>query len=147
MEIERAGLLVVREGNLALIERQWQGRHYWVIPGGGIEARETIADAAHREGEEELGVPVEVGALRVRIDHREEDGSIQRQWYFEATVKTDDIHVAGPEANCPERGSFKAVWIEPNDLEARVIFPSTVAHLVSKYRDDWPTAVIEIDET
>jgi hypothetical protein len=88
-----------------------------------------------------------LGALRVRIDHLEEDGTIQRQWYFEATLKTDEIRVTGPEMNSPERGSYKAVWIGLNNLDEREIFPSAVAQMVCRYRDVWPNEVIEIDES
>jgi 8-oxo-dGTP pyrophosphatase MutT (NUDIX family) len=144
---ERAGVLVIRKGRVALIERHWQGRRYWVIPGGGIEPGETIADAARREAEEELAVPVELGALRVRIDHREDDGSIQRQWYFEATMQRVDIHVVGPEIESPERGSYRAVWIGLDDLDVEATHPSAVARLIVQQHGDWPPHVIEIDET
>jgi 8-oxo-dGTP pyrophosphatase MutT (NUDIX family) len=144
---ERAGVLVIRKGRVALIERRWQGERYWVIPGGEIEPGETIADAARREAEEELAVPVELGALRVRIDHREDDGSIQRQWYFEATMQRDDIHVVDPEIESPERGSYRAVWIGLDDLDVEVAHPTAVARLIVQQRGDWPPHVIEIDET
>jgi 8-oxo-dGTP diphosphatase len=145
VEIERAGVLVFREGKLALIERHRQGRHFWAIPGGGVKAGETVVNAALREAEEELGVPVEVGSLRVRFDHRQEDGSIQRQWYFEATVKSESIHVVGPEAHHPEMSSYDAVWIGLNDLDTRVVYPA-VAHLVVEYQAEWPDDVIEVVE-
>ena len=106
LEGERAGVLVVRDGRLAVVEHVSQRRRYWVIPGGGIEGGETIPDAAQREAEEELGVAVRLGC-RVRIDHREDDGSLQRQWYFDATVDTDDIEVVGPERRRgPDKGTY-----------------------------------------
>lgn len=145
--IERAGVLIIRRGRIALIERQRQGRRYWVIPGGGIEPGETAADAAQREAEEELGLPVVLGALRIRIDHREEDGSIQRQWYFDASVHADDIRVVGPEMTNPHGGTFRAVWIELDELEVRAVHPSAVAKLIAPYQGVWPTLLIEIDET
>jgi hypothetical protein len=83
----------------------------------------------------------------VRIDHREDDGSIQRQWYFEATMQRDDIHVVGPEIESPERGSYRAVWIGLNDAGVEVAHPSAVARLIVQQRGDWPPHVIEIDET
>ena len=147
MTIERAGVLIIRSGRLALIERHWQGRRYWVIPGGGVEPGESVADAARREAEEELGVPVELGTLRVCIDHREEDGSIQRQWYFDATVRADDIRVIGPEKKSPHRGTYSAVWIGLDELDVGAIHPSAVAQLAVQYHGEWPATLIEINET
>jgi ADP-ribose pyrophosphatase YjhB (NUDIX family) len=135
----------VQKGRVALVERQWQGRRYWAIPGGRVKSGETIADAAHREAEEELGVPVNLGALRVRIDHRGMDGSIQRQWYFEATAQSDDIRVVGPEIESPQRGTYRAVWIELDDLDVEAVHPVAVARLVQQH-GEWPRHVIEIDE-
>jgi 8-oxo-dGTP pyrophosphatase MutT (NUDIX family) len=87
---ERAGVIVVHGGRLALIKRLRNGRLYYAVPGGGIERGETLAKAAQREAEEELGVGATLGALRVSINHREEDGSFQQQWYFDATLDSDD---------------------------------------------------------
>ena len=144
---ERAGVLIIRNGRVALIERHTQGRRFWAIPGGGVKPGETVADAAHREAEEELGVPVNLGALRVRIDHRERDDSIQRQWYFEATVHSDAIRVVGPEIESSQRGTYRAVWMELDDVEVEATHPVAIARLISQLRGQWPRDVIEIDET
>ena len=145
--IERAGVIIIRGSRLALIERLWQGRRYWVIPGGGVEPGETVADAALREAEEELGISVELGTLRVCIDHRDENGAIQRQWYFDATVSADDIRLVGPETKGAKRGTYSAVWIRLDELKVGAIHPSAVAQLVAKYHGVWPDAIIDIDET
>lgn len=92
-------------------------------------------------------MPVELGALRVCIDHREEDGSIQRQWYFDATVRADVIRVVGPEKKSRNRGTYTAVWIGLDELDVGSIHPSDVAQLVIQYRGVWPATLIEIDET
>jgi 8-oxo-dGTP diphosphatase len=143
---ERAGVLVVRSGRLALIERWKNGRHYWVVPGGGVEAGETIAQAAQREAEEELGVPVELGALRVRLDHCKADGSIQRQWYFDASVSTDDIRIVGPEADRMDASIYRAVWVDLAEIDAAAVLPSVVATLVILNEGNWVGPIVEIDE-
>jgi hypothetical protein len=43
MTIERAGVLIIRGGRLALIERLQQGQRCWVKPGSGVETGANIA--------------------------------------------------------------------------------------------------------
>jgi 8-oxo-dGTP diphosphatase len=144
---ERAGVLVVRDGRLALIERHLGPIQYWVIPGGGIERGETIRQAAQREAEEELGTAVTLGQPRVLIDYREHDGSYQRQWYFDATVATDDITIIGPETRLePDRGTFKAVWVDLDHLDTEAVLPSAVAAVVVRNRGEWSDGLVHIDE-
>jgi NADH pyrophosphatase NudC (nudix superfamily) len=38
-----------------------QGR--WTFPGGFVDLGESVEDAAHRETNEELGIPIELGPL------------------------------------------------------------------------------------
>ena len=106
---ERAGVIVIRDGRLAVIERCRAGRRYWVVPGGRVEPGEAVDEAARREAEEELGAAVHLGPLRVRLDRRKGDGRVQRQWYFEGTTDTDDIRVVGPELDrTADRGTYAA---------------------------------------
>jgi 8-oxo-dGTP pyrophosphatase MutT (NUDIX family) len=144
---ERAGVIVIRKGRVALIERHSRGRRYWAIPGGRVKSGETITDAARREAEEELGVPVDLGTLRVRIDHREEDGSVQHQWYFEATVQSEGIQVVGPEIESSVRGTYRAVWIGLDVLDTDATYPLAVARLIVERHGEWPRHVIEIVES
>lgn len=145
--VDRAGVIVVRDGQLALIRRERDGLRYFVIPGGGIESNETPEEAARREGREELGVDLLLGPLRVRIDHRTR-GVIQRQWYFQATTDVDAIAVTGPElTHGAERGTYTAVWLPLDDLDPARVYPEAVARLLVKHLGHWPEGVIEIDET
>ena len=140
-------MIVVRDGRVALIKRFRNERHYHVIPGGGVERGETIAQAAQREAEEELGVEVTLGALRVSINHREEDGSFQQQWYFDATVDRDDITLTGPELNNhPRKGTYEAVWVALDELRELDVLPKAVADLVLENGGVWADELIEIDE-
>jgi 8-oxo-dGTP diphosphatase len=145
---DRAGVLVVRDGRIAAIERERGRRKYWVVPGGTIENGETPAQAARREAQEELGVSITLGPLRVLIDHKEEDGSIQRHWYFEAWVASNDIEVLGPETmHGPEMGSYRAVWLDLSAIQLDAVIPRSVVHLAMLNRGSWPNSLITIDES
>jgi 8-oxo-dGTP diphosphatase len=56
----RAAVVLICTDKIALIERHRNGRHYYVFPGGKVEAGETPARAAAREAEEELGLVVKI---------------------------------------------------------------------------------------
>ena len=145
---ERAGVVIVRNGRLALIERHRAGQHYFAIPGGGVEKGETIEEAAQREAEEELGVDIKLGRLRVTINHREEDGTYQLQHYFDATVDTDAIVVTGPELdNHPSKGTYEAVWLPLEEVPNVRVLPGAVAESARQTSGVWPDEVIEIDES
>lgn len=59
----RVTLIIVRSDEILLIDRQRNGRSYYVIPGGGVESGESLAQAAIREAREELSLDVELGPL------------------------------------------------------------------------------------
>jgi 8-oxo-dGTP diphosphatase len=143
----RAGVVIVRGGRLAVIERVRRGQHYWVLPGGAVEPGESTAQAAQREAEEELGVAVRLGPLRVLVRYHKQDGSIQRQWYYGASTDTSEIAVVGPELGyAPESGTYAAVWLDLQALQAHDVRPSAVARLIAANGGAWPATVIEIDE-
>jgi 8-oxo-dGTP diphosphatase len=62
MEVRVAGLWV-RDGAVLLAQHVTRGERYWVVPGGHVEAGETLAQALIREFLEEVGVEVRVGAF------------------------------------------------------------------------------------
>jgi len=137
-------VIVVEDGSVALIERQRDGRRYWVIPGGGIEAGETGSEAARREGEEELGVPIELGPLLVRLSARYADGSPGHHVYYRASVGSSEIRVAGPEnQRSADRGTYEAVWVRLDELAPLDVWPSEIADLIVRHGDgSWPTDLV-----
>jgi 8-oxo-dGTP diphosphatase len=143
---DRARVVVIRDGRVAAIERHRQGHHYWVMPGGGVEDGETIAQAAVREAEEELGVPIRLGSLRAVVIHQSPGGVQERHWCFDATAESDDISIAGgPEASpSPEDGTYNAVWLDVATLNPRRIWPPALARLVAATQGNWGPGVLEL---
>lgn len=60
----RVAVCLVDAGRVLMVEHRKPGRPpYWLLPGGGVEAGETMLAAARRELSEETGYMVEVGRL------------------------------------------------------------------------------------
>ena len=60
----RAGVVLIEDNKVALIERHRAGLDYFVFPGGGVDEGETPEQGAIREAMEELGVEV---AIRQKV--------------------------------------------------------------------------------
>ena len=59
----RVGVLICRDGEVLLVRHEKGGRSYWLVPGGGVDAGETMVAAGARELLEETGYTVEIGRL------------------------------------------------------------------------------------
>lgn len=96
---ERAGVLLVRNGRVALIERHRDGEHYYVAPGGGVELGESRQDAAVREAREELGIDVRL--LHVALIVESVARGRSRQYFWNAEADTEEFGpMAGPAPIC-----------------------------------------------
>ncbi len=70
---------IIKEGRI-LLARRGPGEHlagHWELPGGKVEAGESLANALTRELLEELGVKAQVGTELARSIHHYERGSIE----------------------------------------------------------------------
>jgi 8-oxo-dGTP diphosphatase len=127
----RAAALIVRDGQVALIERRnsSRGALYHLFPGGGIEAGESAPEAVAREAEEELGLTVTVSRLIADVRY---NGN--QQLYFAAEI-TGGVFGAGQGAEmlgqvAPEAGSYTPVWLPLADLLRQPVYPRGVAEIV-----------------
>jgi ADP-ribose pyrophosphatase YjhB (NUDIX family) len=56
----RVSALLRWEDRILLCRHEKPGKEYWLLPGGGVNAGESLADALHRELGEEVGVTDEI---------------------------------------------------------------------------------------
>jgi 8-oxo-dGTP diphosphatase len=137
----RAGIILIEDGKLALMERHKQGRHYFAFPGGGVDEGETDEQAAIREAYEELGIHVEVVQLAAEVLRE----GRRRQVYF--LVKWTDGEFGtgtGEEFNEPDdfNGTYNPMWMPLEDVLVKNVVPRELAELVVKsHKEGWGESV------
>ena len=76
----RVGALAVRDGRVLLVKHVEGGRQYWLPPGGGLEAHESVFDCARREVMEETGLkfdPQHIAYVRQVVDPRRDRNHVE----------------------------------------------------------------------
>ncbi|MCC6153605.1 MAG: NUDIX domain-containing protein [Candidatus Hydrogenedentes bacterium] len=64
----RVAAIILRGDDLLLVRHIKNGKSYWLLPGGGIEYGEPLAEALQRELREEACLEIEVGDLVIVND-------------------------------------------------------------------------------
>jgi 8-oxo-dGTP diphosphatase len=108
---------------------------YLIPPGGGVEAGETLSEAAEREVREEAEVEVVCGAL---LAYRQ----VSRQGQFELEL----FFAARPEGNPDLTESIsgedrRVAWVQLNALEQTPHFPEQLAQLCERAAQGTPRVV------
>src|SRR5437868_6501812 len=56
----RVSAMLRWQGRLLLCRQEKPGKEYWLLPGGGVDAGETLIEALRRELREEIGVETDI---------------------------------------------------------------------------------------
>lgn len=110
-----ASAAVFRDGRLLLAARGKEPmRGVFTLPGGHVEAGETLAEAARREVREETGLDVRILGF---VDHNEvilrgEDGEVTRHFVICAFA----AQWQGGEASLSEE-ALECRWVDPATLD------------------------------
>ena len=145
----RAGIVLIEDDKVALIERHRAGMDYFVFPGGGMDVGETPEQAAIREAMEELGVEVAIKQTVARIHF---DQSTQVYFLVErvsgefGTGTGEEFTDSDP--NDPQEGVYVPIWMPIEELpQYRKIYPADLAKLVLESKTKgWSQEPIVIDE-
>ena len=145
----RAGVVLMEDNKVALIERHRAGLDYYVFPGGGVDEGETPEQGAIREALEELGVEVAI-KQKVAIIHFAQSTQV---YYLVERVHGEFGTGTGEEftdadPNDPEEGVYIPIWMPINELSQHEnVYPESVAKLVLNSRvNGWGRKPIVIDE-
>ena len=111
-------------GELLMVERHNNGEHYFVLPGGHVEAGETIEEAAAREVLEETGIIVTVEKLLyTSVDAFDNDQSLFLCNYVAGNpaLQPDSIEAKVQESGEPEE--WKPAWFSFDALRNKTVYP------------------------
>lgn len=104
-------MVIVRKGDRFLLVHERKHGQLWYIPGGRVEAGETLEEGAIRETLEEGGIPIKIEGV-LRIEHSPMgDGSARCRVFFLARPADET-----PPKSIADEESLEARWVHPKEL-------------------------------
>lgn len=147
----RAGVILIEDNKVALIERHRAGLDYFVFPGGGVDEGESPGQGAIREAMEELGVEVLIKQKIAEIHF----GRTSTHVYFLVERVSGEFgsgtgeEYTDADPDHPEEGIYIPIWMPIEMLsEYTNVYPSVLASLVIQSRKEgWSKELVILFET
>ncbi|MER7500427.1 NUDIX domain-containing protein [Nonomuraea pusilla] len=112
-------LIIIRDNEVLLLlrARTGFGDGFWSVPGGCLDAGETLPEGAAREAREELGIVIDPADLTFGgvCHHADPDGQARIGVFFAAS------RWAGEPANAEPSKCDKIAWFDLDDLPDNVV--------------------------
>ena len=132
-----AKAVIIRDGCLLLVRNaDSSGEGDWfALPGGGQNHGETLQEALQRECQEEIGVPVQVGELRLIREYigknhefAQHDGQThQVEFMFECRIASSATPITGKTPDTQQTG---LAWVPVSELPHCNLFPKVLRELL-----------------
>lgn len=147
----RAGVVLIEDNKIALIERHRAGLDYFVFPGGGVDERESPEQAAIREAMEELGIQV---AIKQKIAELHFGRTSKHVYFLVERVSGEFGSGTGEEftdsdPDHPEEGIYIPIWMSIEKLpQYKNVYPAELVKIViSAAKAGWPKKPIILFES
>ena len=119
----------VENDKILMIHRRRDGEMYYVVPGGGVEAGETVIEAAYRETDEETGLVIELGELLWKRPFSTPTGNgttiDQMEYAYLITQFSGTPCLSGPEFDRQSDTNFYSLeWMAMAEFPNQVVYPS-----------------------
>ncbi|MBN1305067.1 MAG: NUDIX domain-containing protein [Anaerolineales bacterium] len=145
----RAAAILIENERIALIERHKAGRHYFTIPGGGVEAGETPEEAALRKMAEETGLRAAIRRLAADVSFK------GNQQLYSLVERVGGEFGSGqgeemlmPQPLNPFSGTYCPVWMAVEEIPGYPLLPAEIAKLIVRaHHPGWPDGVLFVDES
>lgn len=124
-----AGVLSEKE-KVLLVCHEKNGKHYWLLPGGGVDYGETLAQALKREFLEETNLAVEVGRLLIMNEVVAADGS-RHGLHVTFLVK----RLSGELSVAPDERLRSADFVAWDAMERITLWPNIGDALMKAHRN------------
>lgn len=129
----RAGIILLQDRKIALIERERKGKTFFVIPGGSVEKNENTRQAAIRIGKEDLGINTEIERLVAVVEiSKGEDHWLQLYYLVQRIAGEFGKETTEEVISSRGIGTLKHVWMPWEELVQHKIHPKPLAALLAK---------------
>lgn len=128
----RVAAVIVQEGKILLVRHVKDGKTYWLVPGGGVDYGESLAEAVARELKEEACLDIRVGELILANDSIPPDKSRHIvNLYFSAEIVGGQVRLGEDERVAELR------FVPLDDLADLVFYPDIRAELLDAIKQNF----------
>lgn len=135
----RVAVCLTKGNRMLLVQHEKADRQYWLLPGGGLERGETIAQCAAREVEEETGYRVEPGRLLLTCEAIEPEGRHIVNLMYAGRITGGELAVGVDDSALRD-----AAWQPRDAIESLTMYPPVARVLLECWDQGFAGPVHEL---
>jgi len=137
--MKRVRAVIIKNDKVLTMKRTKFDDIYWVMPGGGVEDKETNEEALIREIKEELGIDIKIDKLILEMDSKKPEIINQKEYFYLCNIEGGKIGTGqGPEFSEDSKyiGTHNIEWLNIKDLLDFDLRPDDIKDLIySEYNN------------